>query len=258
ADSDVGAADTDDSGGNSDDDTDSSGDGSNDSGDSDNSGSEDSDGSDNDDDSQSDGGIYDEITGSDGNENGTSTDGTNATARNGTTGGGAPAGNTTGDGNETAGFGTEVGTDGEPTPEGQGNADLQIREASLSADWVRAGFNTTVRTTVKNARPRPVNETLTVTVDGEPVTTDEVALEPGEETVVETEFEAVNGTVRVNGETAGPLTVENQSIPATDSDDRATTAAQGPGFSLRQVGVGVAILAVVGWTRRGLRRQRDR
>ena len=67
-------------------------------------------------------------------------------------------------------------------------------------------------------------------------------------TTVETKFEAVNGTVRVNGETAGPLRIGTQSVAVTDGDDRATTATQGSGLTLLQAGVGAAILAVVGWT----------
>ena len=240
-------------------DTDATRDDSEDSDDSDpDGGSDDSDDSDDSNDSQSDGEIYDGITESDGNESGTSTDEGNLTAQNGTAGGGAPPANTTDQENGTAGFVTETGTDETATPAGQETADLRIRDASLSADWVRSGFNTTVRTTVQNARSRPVNETLTVTVDGEPVATNEVALDPAEETVVETEFEAVDGTVRVNGVTAGQLTVENQSAPATVGDEQATTAARGPGFSLAQVGVVVTILTAIGWTSRSLRRQRDR
>ena len=240
-------------------DTDATRDDSEDSDDSDpDSGSDDSDDSDDSNDSQSDGEIYDGITESDGNESGTSTDEANITAQNGTAGGGAPPANTTDQENGTAGFVTETGTDETATPAGQETADLRIRDVSLSADWVRSGFNTTVRTTVQNARSRPVNETLTVTVDGEPVATNEVALDSAEETVVETEFEAVDGTVRVNGVTAGQLTVENQSVPATVGDEQATTAARGPGFSLAQVGVVVTILTAIGWTSRALRRQRDR
>jgi hypothetical protein len=68
------------------------------------------------------------------------------------------------------------------------------------------------------------------------------------ESTLETKFEAVNGTVRVNGETAGPLRIETQSVAVTDGDDGATTATQGPGLTLLQAGVGAAILAVVGWT----------
>ena len=112
-----------------------------------------------------------------------------------------------------------------------------------------------MRTTVRNPRSRPVNDTLTVTVDGDPVATDRVRLEAGAERVVDTEFEAADGTVRVDGVTAGQLTVENQSVSATDGDERATTAAQGPGFSLTQVGVAVAVAALVGRT---LRRRRGR
>jgi len=255
ADDDDGSGDTDDSDDNSEDDTDSNRD---DSDDSDNDGgSDDADDSDGSDDSQADGGIYDGITESDDNENRTATDGANATVRNGTAGGGAPAGNSTVSGNGIAGPGTETGTDAASTPGGQGSADLQVREASLSADWVRSGFNTTVRTTVRNPRSQPVNETLTVTVDGEPVATNRVTLSPEAETVVETEFEAVNGTVQVNGVTAGSLTVETQSVSVTDGDEAATTAAQGPGFTLPHVGVAVAVLALLGWTRRSFRRQRD-
>ncbi|MDT3435415.1 CARDB domain-containing protein [Haloarcula sp. 1CSR25-25] len=177
------------------------------------------------------------------------------TPLNETSGGAAPADNATG----TEPVRTEEPT-ATDTPESGADSSgtLRITDASLSADWVRSGFNTTVRTTVRNPRSRTVDETLTVTVDGEPVATNRVTLDPEEETVVETEFEAVNGTVRVNGVTAGPLTVENQSVSATGVDEEATTAAQGPGFSLAQVGVVVAVLAAIGWTRRGLRHRRDR
>jgi len=204
---------------------------------------------DDDTDESGDDGIEDSGTG-----NVTSSEEATAT-RNGTSGGGAPADDATG--TETVRTEEPTATD---TPESGADSSgtLRITDASLSADWVRSGFNTTVRTTVRNPRSRTVDETLTVTVDGEPVATNRVTLDPEEETVVETEFEAVNGTVRVNGVTAGPLTVENQSVSATGADEEVTTAAQGPGFSLAQVGVAVAVLAAIGWTRRGLRRRRDR
>lgn len=177
------------------------------------------------------------------------------TPRNETSGGGAPADNAT----ETEPNRTDEST-ATSTPErgADSSGSPRITDASLSADWVRSGFNTTVRTTVRNPRSQPLNETLTVTVDGERVATNRVTLGPEAETAVETEFEAVNGIVRVNGEMAGQLTVENQSVSVTDGDEQATTAAQGPGFTLPQVGVVVAVLALIGWTRRGLRRRRGR
>jgi len=213
----------------------------------------DSDGDDaDDDDSDRDDADDDEADDQDGTETSAEEE---TTSRNETTGGGAPADNAT----ETEPNRTDELT-ATSTPErgADSSGPLRITDASLSADWIRSGFNTTVRTTVRNPRSQPVNETLTVTVDGEPVATNEVALDPEDETVVETEFEAVNGTVRVNGEPAGQLTVENQSVSVTDGDEAATTAAQGPGFSLAQAGVVVAVLVVIGWTRRGLRRRRDR
>ena len=246
ADSDDADADGDDD---ADDDNDDDSDGDSDDVDDDADGDDADDDADDDTDESGDDGIEDSGTG-----NVTSSEEATAT-RNGTSGGGAPADDATGTETVRTEESTAITT---PMSGADSGGSVRVADASLSADWVRSGFNTTVRTTVRNPRSRPVNETLTVTVDGEPVATDRVALAPEEETAVETEFEAVNGTVRVNGETAGQLTVENQSVSVTDSDEAATTAAEGPGFSLAQVGVIVAVLAVVGWTRRGLRRQRDR
>ncbi|MBV0903254.1 hypothetical protein [Haloarcula salina] len=134
---------------------------------------------------------------------------------------------------------------------------VRIESASLTADWVRSGFNTTVRAQVTNTRSSPVTETFVVTVDGERVTTQTVELSPGTETTVRAEFEAVEGTVSVDGVEAGDLRVANQSVTTGEDDSvtagESTTGSSGPGFSVRQVGLLLALLAVAGRMSQGLR-----
>ncbi len=83
------------------------------------------------------------------------------------------------------------------------------------ADWVRAGFNTSARATVENPTNETVEQTLTVTVDGDPVASRTVRLDAGEQTTVTMEFEAVDGAVAVNGVSAGDLRVGSNSAPST-------------------------------------------
>ncbi|KAA9400016.1 cell surface glycoprotein [Haloarcula sp. CBA1130] len=136
-------------------------------------------------------------------------------------------------------------------------AELTITDASVTADWVRAGFNTSVRATVGNPTEETVEQTLTVTVDGDPVAARTVRLNAGEESTVTMEFEAADGVVAVNGVSAGDLRVgSNQAQSATESGtDKTgksgggaepaaeTVAASGPGFTVQLVALVLALIA---------------
>jgi len=146
-----------------------------------------------------------------------------------------------------------------PTP-----AELTVTEASLTADWVRAGFNTSARATVENPTDEAVEQTLTVTVDGTPVISRPVELDPGEQTTVSMEFEAVEGAVAVNGVSAGDLRVgsnTDQTGGESGADETGesgggaepaaeTVAASGPGFTVQVVALVLALVAGVARLRR--------
>lgn len=116
---------------------------------------------------------------------------------------------------------------------------IEIVNVSLPADWVRAGYETTVEVTVANPGDRPADRTLTVTADGEPVRTETVRVAPGDRQQVDVEFEAVEGTIAVDGIEAGSLAVGGVEVDEND-DEAATDDVDGaPGF-----GVVAALLAV--------------
>jgi hypothetical protein len=86
---------------------------------------------------------------------------------------------------------------------------IEILEASVPADWIRAGYATTVRVTVYNPRERS-ELNLRVTHDGAYVSMHTVEVESGETATLElsvTFTKAAVGTVGVNGFSAGNLTV---------------------------------------------------
>jgi hypothetical protein len=156
--------------------------------------------------------------------------------------------------NESAPAVTATSSDAStPTP-----AELSVTEASLLADWVRAGFNTSARATVENPTDEAVEQTLTVTVDGDPVASRTVRLNGGEQTTVTIEFEAVDGAVAVNGVSAGDLRVGSDSgQPDGDSESGGgaqpateTVAASGPGFTVQLVVLALALVAGLARLRR--------
>jgi hypothetical protein len=77
-------------------------------------------------------------------------------------------------------------------------------------DWVRAGYTTSIRTTVVNRGETPVTKALTVTIDGVQVAEKNVTLQPGERRTVPIRFDASPGTVAVEGETVGELSVSER------------------------------------------------
>jgi hypothetical protein len=108
-----------------------------------------------------------------------------------------------------------------------------------------------VRVTVENPTDEAVEQPLTVTVNGEPVISRTVSLDAGEQTTVTMEFEAVGGSVAVNGVSAGDLrvgTVSDSSGGAQPAPE--TTAASGPGFTVQLVALVLTLAAVVARLRR--------
>ena len=135
---------------------------------------------------------------------------------------------TTRDGSGTAESGLAAGAE----------SGIELRDATSVYSWVRAGFNGSVRATVANPGDEPASRELTVRVDGEPVATRTVRLNPGEEDVVAVEFPATEGTITVEGVEAGELRVGGtHERPETAVDASGGT---GPGF-----GLGAVLLALV-------------
>jgi len=118
---------------------------------------------------------------------------------------------------------------------------VEVVNASSLYTWVQAGFEARVQATVRNTGDDIASHELTVTVDDDPVTTQTVTLDPGERQQVTFEFEAVEGTVAVDGVEAGRLRVGTP----TDSNDDPTTGS-GPGFGVVVVLAALAGLAVLG------------
>lgn len=117
---------------------------------------------------------------------------------------------------------------------------VQVTDATVPADWVKKGYETTVKATVVNTANRTANRTLTVTVDDQPVATETVTLEPNERNEVALEFDAVDGTVAVEGVDAGRISVsEGDGTVATETDDATGSFGQ-------QIGLGVGELTLIG------------
>ena len=124
----------------------------------------------------------------------------------------------------------------------------QVVAASMSADWVRTGYNATARATVANPDERSATRNLTVTVDGEPVATRTVRIPGDSERRIVLEFPARVGRVAVEGVHVGRLNVSDG--PETATASRGATRAAGPGFGLELVaGVLVALLLAGGVAR---------
>ena len=134
---------------------------------------------------------------------------------------------------------------------------IEVTAGTVSADWVKSGYETTVRATVVNRADQTATRTLTVTVGGQPLATETVTLQPTERDVVAIKFEAVDGTVEVEGVDAGRIRVsERYRSIATGTDDAAGSSEQGPGFDMTGLSmfaivlVGVAGLLAIAMVRR--------
>lgn len=102
--------------------------------------------------------------------------------------------------------------------------DVAILDASMPAEWVRAGHSTVVRVTVAPLERRS-DAAFRVTHDGTHVATRNVTVSAASRVTIEFEvvFEApASGVVAVNGVRAGELTV------ATATDDDASRTADEP------------------------------
>ena len=132
--------------------------------------------------------------------------------------------------------GTPTARDGSATAGAESG--VELRDARSVYSWVRVGFNGSVRATVVNSGDEPASRELTVRVDGEPVATRTVRLDPGEEDVVAVEFPATEGTVTVEGVEAGELRVGGTREPPETAVD--VSGGTGPGF-----GLGAFLLALV-------------
>ncbi|WP_276272972.1 CARDB domain-containing protein [Haloarcula litorea] len=117
---------------------------------------------------------------------------------------------------------------------------LTVTSATVPADFVRRGYDATVRATVENPTDSAVTETLAVTVDGERVTTRSVQVDPGEQRTVRIEFPATAGSVRVDGVSAGQVST----LPANGTAE--TTSGSGPGFGWVAVVVALGLLLLSG------------
>jgi PGF-CTERM protein len=115
---------------------------------------------------------------------------------------------------------------------------VEIVESDVPAEQVRMGYETTLRTTLRNPGDRTATRNLTVDVNDETVTEREVTLAPGENATVEIRFQPPErGTVSLEGTEVGEIQLFGDSQEtSTDSE----TDEDVPGF-----GVPAAVLALL-------------
>lgn len=119
---------------------------------------------------------------------------------------------------------------------------VEVTDAVVEGDWVRADHETSVRVTVGNAGDRPATRRLSVAVAGEQVADREATVPPGESATVRIPFRpARSGPVTVDGVDAGRIEVSTASDRAVpESEGTSPTADDAPGF-----GTFVAIVALL-------------
>lgn len=132
--------------------------------------------------------------------------------------------------------------------DGEAGEPIEVVGATVPADWVMEGFETTVRATVVNTANRTANRTLTVTIDDQPVANETVTLQPNERDVVEIAFEAVSGNVAVEGVDAGRIEVGERS-GGVETETKGSTGGDGwegeLGRTVLLVGVVIILAGVV-------------
>ncbi|WP_144924251.1 PGF-CTERM sorting domain-containing protein [Halorubrum salsamenti] len=118
------------------------------------------------------------------------------------------------------------------------SSSIEVVDAELLADQVRAGYETTLRATVRNTGDAPANRTLTVTIDDESVAEREVALAPNETVIIRIGFTpSESGTVSLDGDEIGSIDLfveDDAASPATETEESV------PGF-----GPVVAVVALL-------------
>lgn len=125
-----------------------------------------------------------------------------------------------------------------------GASPIEVVGATIPADWVKQGYATTVRATVVNTANRTATRSLTVTVDDQPVANQTVTLQPNERDVVTIQFEAVGGTVAVEGVEAGRIEV-SEGFGETETGPDDTMDGGEPAFELSG-GAGAVLVLLVG------------
>ncbi len=130
---------------------------------------------------------------------------------------------------------------------------IEVVNTTEPPDWASPGYNTSVSATVRNPGDRPAERQLTVTVDGRPIATKNVELQPGEERSVEFSFPATPGTVAVNDTVAGRMNVSDSEEWDQDPGTGFSTG-EGPGFDLGLVAVVFVALVLAGTAVRVRRR----
>ena len=106
---------------------------------------------------------------------------------------------------------------------------VEILDADVPADWVRAGHETELHVTVRNPGDLPATRTLVLEADGDPVEEWDVSLDAGETTTVEFTFTPTRGgTLTLEGTDAGTLAVGDGDDEV--AADRDATSTDIPGF----------------------------
>jgi hypothetical protein len=122
---------------------------------------------------------------------------------------------------------------------------VDIVESGVPADWVRVGYETTLRATVENPGDRSANRTLTVTMDGDQLAEREVSLGPGETATVRIEFEPVDeGTVSLNGTEVGSVSFFGDAEGPPDAETGRVTETSAPGFGLTAAALALLVAAL--------------
>ena len=132
---------------------------------------------------------------------------------------------------------------------------VELVDAAVSSDWVRAGYSTTVQVAVENPGDRPADRNLTVTVDDSTVTEETVRAEPGEQTI-DLEFEAVEGTVAVEGVEAGSIVVGEDDGNGGDDGEADDDADGLPGFTIGLAVVALLVAVTIARAHAGVGRRR--
>ncbi|MDR5673441.1 CARDB domain-containing protein [Halalkaliarchaeum sp. AArc-GB] len=106
---------------------------------------------------------------------------------------------------------------------------VEVLDADVPADWVRAGHETELHVTARNPGDLPATRTLVLEADGNPVEEWDVSLDAGETTTVEFTFTPTRGgTLTLEGTDAGTLAVGDGDDEV--AADRDATSTDIPGF----------------------------
>ena len=118
-----------------------------------------------------------------------------------------------------------------------------VVSASIAAEWVQEGHNTTVTVDLEHSGDLPAETTLNVTADGDPIHEETVEVEPSGESIT-IEFEAVEGEIAVNGVEAGSVVVGDAGDGNPDDAGGDDEVDQIPGFTITLVALALVAIGV--------------